>query len=201
MGGGAMNKSAYFASRDYPGWPQPQDIERYFLAPQWQRSCFGSGNDSAAFEADGIDGTDHVPRSDQRRSNIRLTLVAHPTFGVTLQWSKWDGRQRERNTHYSRGDLARVGQFVWDLHGSLNPVALFVPYETAWNAVKEFLDHAAALPKNIEWIASDALPPATFAEPIAPRSDWKKVTCLAGVINNGWPRAKDIEHYFSAPPT
>jgi hypothetical protein len=37
--------------------------------------------------------------------------------------------------------------------------------ETAWKAVKEFIEREAALPTNIEWIAAQDLPPNTFPGP------------------------------------
>ena len=39
------------------------------------------------------------------------------------------------------------------------PIGLFVPYETAWKAVKEFIETDGELPKSIEWIANRDLPP------------------------------------------
>ncbi len=50
-------------------------------------------------------------------------------------------------------------------HGTPLPVGLFIPYATAWKAVKEFIETDGKLPKNIEWIANRDLPENTFPDP------------------------------------
>jgi hypothetical protein len=77
-----MKKSAYFASRDVKGWPRPEEIAHYFLAPPGQRWSFQTGNDTAGFDVVGVDGTGHLP--PDQRANVTLTLSAHPKFGVYL---------------------------------------------------------------------------------------------------------------------
>jgi hypothetical protein len=156
-----MKKSAFFASRDIKGWPSPEEIEQYFLGPPGQR-WFETGNDTAGFTADGIDGTEHL-EPKQARSNVRLALSAHPTLGVLLDWSKWDGE--ERQTYNSKGDLRRLREFVRNRHGDPLPVGLLVPYDVAWKAVREFLETDGQLPKSIEWIDDRDLPPDTFPDP------------------------------------
>src|SRR5262249_47779517 len=144
-------KEAYFDSLLIDGWPRPKDIESYFLFAPDQPWPFAD-NDSAGFDIDGIDDTRHLPIRDQGRSSVSLHLSAHPILGVYLGWRKWDGLRREPRSYVSKGDLSRLGQFVWDQHGSLYPVAFFVSYATAWRAVKEFLETDGALPESIEWI-------------------------------------------------
>ena len=157
-----MQKSSSFASRCIKGWPRPEDIEHFFLAPPGQRWFFETGQDGAWFEVQGLDGTDHL-RPETGRIIVTLIVSAHPTFGVMLQWSKWDG---ERNhTYYAKGDLRRLGQLVRDMHQSPLSVGLLVPFETAWKAVKEFLETDGQLPKSIEWIDDNDLPPDTFFDP------------------------------------
>jgi immunity protein Imm1 of predicted polymorphic toxin system len=156
-----MIKSAYFASRDIKGWPRPDDIEHYFLDPPGQRWFFETTNDTAGFDADGVDGTEHLPELE--RSRISLALSAHPSLGVMAQWSKWDGKRK--NTFYAKGNLSRRTEFVRNMHGTPLSVGLLVPYELAWKAVKEFLETDGQLPKSIEWIASRDLPPDTFPDP------------------------------------
>jgi hypothetical protein len=43
-------------------------------------------------------------------------------------------------------------------------IGLFVPFESAWRAVKDFIESDGELPTSIEWIASRDLPPGTFPE-------------------------------------
>lgn len=156
-----MIKTAYFASRDIKGWPHPKEIERYFLAPPGQR-WYEIGNDTAGFDADGIDGTEHL-EPKRARSNVSLALSAHRTQGVLVQWRKWDGKRS--HTYCSKGDLSRLPEVVRNRYGSPLPVGLLVPCEVAWKAVKEFLETDGQLPKSIEWVASRDLPPDTFPDP------------------------------------
>jgi hypothetical protein len=156
-----MIKTAYFASRDIKGWPRPEEIEHYFLAPPGKHWFFETGNDTAGFTADGIDGTEHL-EPKRTRSNVRLALSAHPTMGVMLDWSKWDGK--ERQTYISKGDLRRLRELVLNLHDDPLPVGLLVPYAVAWKATKEFLETDGGLPNSIEWIAARDLPRDTFPD-------------------------------------
>lgn len=167
-----MEKRAYFASRSIKGWPQPEEIAHYFLEPPGQRWFFETGNDTAGFNADGIDGTEHL-KSRQTRSNVRLALSAHPILGVLLSWSKWDGK--ERQTYNSKGNLRRLREFVRNMHGTSLSVGLLVPYDVAWMAVKEFLETDGQLPKSIDWVASRDLPPETFPDPHDPIVDERLV--------------------------
>lgn len=70
----------------------------------------------------------------------------------------------ENVTYNSKGDLTRLRQWVPDMHGTRLPVGLFIPFEMAWKAVKEFIETEGALPKSIEWIANSKLPPNTYPE-------------------------------------
>ncbi len=94
-------------------------------------------------------------------------MWGHPQYGVLLIWSKWGGGHKEM--YSSKGDLSRLRELVLSTHGTPLPVGLFVPFEVAWKAVKEFLENDGALPKSIEWIANRDLPPNTFPDPVAHR--------------------------------
>jgi hypothetical protein len=78
------------------------------------------------------------------------------------QAGRWDGRHQKQQGFDSRGDLTRLGEFVRTLHDDRLSVGLFIPFEQAWNAVKEFIETDGALPTCIAWIASRDLPPETF---------------------------------------
>src|SRR5262245_53758687 len=122
-----MRKSAYFASRMIKGWPRPEEIEHFFLGPPDKRWLSYTRNDTAGFDVDGIDGTEHL--EGMQANNISLSLYAHPTSGVLLIWSKWDGRRQQKETYNSKGDLKRLHELVYISHGDQMPVGLFVPYE------------------------------------------------------------------------
>ena len=156
-----MIKTAYFMSRDFKAWPPPQEIERYFLGPPGER-WFETGNDTAGFDADGVDGTEHI-EPDQLRHNVSLDLSAHRTMGVFLQWRKWHGDHQE--LYLSRGDLGRLRQIVRNSYGDPLSAGLLIPCEEAWKAVKEFIETDGLLPKSIAWVAGDDLPSDLFADP------------------------------------
>ena len=158
-----MKKRVYFDVFYGPGWPAPRELEPYFLGPPGQRwTFFQSRNDCWGLSAEGIDGTEHLPRH-QGRIDLRLTMVGNANYGVLLQHETTGGERRI--DYYSRGDLRRLRKWVWTRHGSLMPIGLFIPFERAWLAVKEFLETDGALPQSITWIAGDDLPADAFPDP------------------------------------
>ena len=40
------------------------------------------------------------------------------------------------------------------MHDTVLPIGLFIPFEKAWTAVKEFIETDGKLPRSIEWIAN-----------------------------------------------
>jgi Immunity protein Imm1 len=157
-----MRKHAYFASRPIEGWPSPGDLEPFFLNPPGRRWFFETGNDTAGFTAEGVDGTERL-QANRGRIDIELEMWGHPTYGVLLIYSKWGGGHKQM--YSSKGNLRRLREYVRTLHDTLLPVGLFIPFEVAWRAVKEFIESDGALPSSIEWIANQALPPGTFPDP------------------------------------
>lgn len=159
-----MRKEIYFAKFDRKGWPNAKQLERYFLGPPDQHWSYDGGNDSWGISAEGVEGTEHL-HTNNGRIDIRLDMYGHPKFGVLLIWYKWGGPYKE--TYSSKGDLSRLNEWVRTLQEDLRPIGLFIPFEQAWKAVKEFIENDGALPKSIEWIANRDLPPGTFPEPHA----------------------------------
>ena len=157
-----MNKETYFDTFRGPGWPTENWLGRYFLTAAGRREFFASGNDSWGLGAEGIDGTDNVPQL-KGRVDVDLVIQGHPDLGVLLQYRK-TGRQPIK-TYFSKGDLSRLQQWVKTAHDDRMPIGLFIPFETAWKAIKEFMERDAALPESIEWIASTDLPAGTFPPP------------------------------------
>jgi hypothetical protein len=157
-----MKKRIHFASRRGEGWPATKELEHYFLAPARQRWFFERGNDSAAFWGEGADGTEHLTLG-KGRVDIELMMWGNPILGVLMIYSKWGGPYRQMFS--SKGDLSRLREWVHSIQGTPLPVGLFVPFEVAWKAVKEFIETNGELPKSIEWIANDDLPPDTFPDP------------------------------------
>jgi hypothetical protein len=159
-----MRKRIYFDVFDGPGWPTPRELEPYFLGSPGQRSSFESDNDCWGLSAEGVDGTEHLPEG-KGRIDINLTMVGNPDRGVLLQHSKVGGRYWE--TYYSMGDLGRLREWVVTKDGDLMPIGLFIPFERAWTAVKEFIEKDGALPKSIAWVADRDVPHHAFPDPAA----------------------------------
>lgn len=157
-----MKKRAYFDSYWGPGWPNIAWMEPYFLAPAERRWFSHTGNDSAGLDLEGVDGTAHL-QPNKGRIDIHLEMWGNPNLGVLLIYSKRGGGFKD--TFTSKGDLNRLRELVRSTHDTPLPVGLFIPFESAWNAVKEFIVTDGALPKSIEWVANRDLPPNTFPDP------------------------------------
>jgi hypothetical protein len=158
-----MIKRTYFDHFEQSGWPAPRQLESYFLAPTGQEWSFRGGNDSWGFDAQGLYGTEGL--SEGERVNVHLYMIGHRTHGVYLQYDKWDGRVRRKFCYNAKGDMSRLHQFVHSMHGTPLSIGLFLPFPTAWIAVKEFIENDGELPKSIEWIEARDLPPDTFPDP------------------------------------
>jgi hypothetical protein len=85
-------------------------------------------------------------------------------FGACLQLGRWDGRVQKETAYASKGDLNRLDVFVFSKHGDPYSVGLFIPFEQAWLAVKEFMDTEGELPTAMEWCNARDLPASTFPE-------------------------------------
>jgi hypothetical protein len=159
-----MRKSCFFGDFDGPYWPAPEQLQKYFLGPsakhQWP---FPRHYDCGMLSGYGLYGTEHLP--DDQSVTVQLNVTGNATAGAMLQYSKWDGRIRRRATYNSSGDFNRLREFVRNTEGFLLSKGLFIPFETAWNAVKQFIESDGELPTNIEWIARHQLPPGTFPDP------------------------------------
>lgn len=160
-----MNKETYFTSYRGSGWPEPDWLARYFLTAQGRRDFFVDGNDNWGLDAEGVDGTDHLPHL-KGRVDAHLTIQGNLDLGILLQYRK-TGRQ-PIEVYYSKGDLTRLHQWVKTAHGDKMPIGLFIPFETAWTAIKEFMERDGALPTAIEWIADKDIPADVFPPPWPP---------------------------------
>jgi hypothetical protein len=158
-----MKKNIYFDTFDGAGWPKPEQLKRYFLAPKGKEWSYRGGNDSWGLGAEGLEGTENLDKADQ--VNVQLYMTGNPDLGVSLVYSKWDGRIRRRDSFSSKGNLSRLHEFVRSRHGTPLSIGLFVPFRDAWKAVKEFIETDGHLPKSIEWIDNKDLPSGTFPDP------------------------------------
>ena len=138
------------------------EIERAFLAPPGKQWFNTGGNDSASLIAEGLFGSEKLP-AHEGRIDLHLYLWGHPQYGVLLIYKMWGGGYDA--TCSSKGDPARLRQWVRTLHDDPMPIGLYVPFDKAWEAVKEFIGTGGALPKCIDWIANNELPAHTFPDP------------------------------------
>jgi len=130
-----MRKSIDLGLHDQNGWPNPKELEHYFLGPQGYYWSGEDGSDSAALWAKGVHGTEHLDVG-KGRIDIELLIWRNPDFGVLLIYSKWGGGVKEMCS--SKGNLTHLRERVRSKQGTLLPVGLFIPHGTAWEAVKEF---------------------------------------------------------------
>src|SRR5262245_21509689 len=139
-----MRKRTYFLTRHDDGWPEPEWLERYFLTAAGRAEAFSKDdNDSWGLSAHGLDGTEHLkPFKD--RVDLGLTIQGHPTLGILL-WYHVSGGGRFTSL-FSKGDMTRIREWVRNAHSDLMPVGLFIPFEPAFAAVKEFIKRDGALP-------------------------------------------------------
>ena len=158
-----MKKDIYFDNFFGPGWPSTSALQPYFLAPRGKEWFYTGGNDSGSLSLKGLDGTEHLPYGNGQKC-IELSMWGYSELGVLLQYARFGGGQ-PRQDWFSKGDMRRIRQWVRSLHGDPLPVGLFIPFDKAWLAVKEFMETEGQLPTSIEWVNSNDLPDNTFPEP------------------------------------
>jgi hypothetical protein len=157
-----MRKTTYFDSAWREGWPTPEELKPYFFARPGQQWFSTGGNDSGGLTGEGAEGTEDLPQG-AGRVDINLGMWGNPQLGVFLTYWKTGGGYQER--YNSVWDLSRLGEHTRTLHDDPVPVGLFVPFEKAFEAVKEFIETDGERPKSIEWIANSDLPANAFPPP------------------------------------
>jgi hypothetical protein len=150
-----MRKSSSFHDFDASGWPSPDELKKYFSAGG--RLWASHGKDSWVLRAEGLYGTAILPQPDAVTVDLRMT--GSPDHGVTLDFARWHGRIRRLDRYCSVGDLRRLRQFMVSLQGNPYSLGLFIPFEQAFRAVKEFIESDGELPTSIEWISGEGFPP------------------------------------------
>jgi hypothetical protein len=159
-------RTIHFDNFPRQGWPAPDELRRFFLAPKGQEWSFQGRNDSWGLDIQGLRGTGGRAEIDQ--VGVHLYMVGNRDLGVYFIYDKWDGRIRHKYKYAAKGDLSRLGEFVESLHETPLSVGLFVPFPKAWMAVQEFMETDGELPTSIEWIATRDLPSKTFPIPKPP---------------------------------
>lgn len=157
-----MRKRTYFDPLPREGWPDPKELEPYFLAPPGQEWSYAGRNDSWGLSAEGLYGTEGMQKLKEQ-VEVHLSMWGHREHGVLIIYQKYGGGYREAFT--SKGDMSRLHEMVRTTHGDPMPIGLYIPFAEAWKAVKEFIETNGELPKSIEWVANKDLPPNTFPDP------------------------------------
>jgi len=153
-----MFKKAYFDRFMGPGWPNPTELRPYFFDPSFRDWTATTYNDCWGLNATNIDPKELAGWDEP--TDLRLSIVGNPFHGVFFHY--WRFGAGDGEAFYARGDLRRLREWVQTKDGDLLPVGLFIPFEAAWEAVKEYIERDGALPGCIEWIAEDDLPPNAF---------------------------------------
>jgi hypothetical protein len=169
-----MTKRVYFDDFWGDFWPSVDELRPFFLAPPGKEWSYRGGNDSWGLDLRGLDGTEHLPHFEGQKC-IQLSMWGNPDLGVLLQYTRFGGGE-PRQDWFSKGDMRKIRQWVRSLHDTPLPVGLFIPFDRAWLAVKEFMETEGMLPTSIEWV--DDLPENTFPDP---------TVRLPGEPDNGWP--------------
>jgi hypothetical protein len=145
-----VRRDIYFGDFSGPYWPDPCNLERYFLDPTGEAWPHEDGNDSWGLSAEGLHGTEHlVDKSEQ--VSVHLFMTGYPDLGVAFGYAKWDGRTREKVDLQSKGDLQREREIVYSLQGDPTSVGSFVPFADAYQVVKQFIESDGELPTCIKW--------------------------------------------------
>ena len=164
-----MRRNIYFRDFDAKYWPAPEVIEPYFLAPDAPQMWGASGNDDWGLGIFGFNGTENdyrYPRvgTDQKQQEwAELEMWGDPDLGVMLMYERVGGGPTV--CQFSAGDMSRLNQWTRTLQSDLRPVSLYIPYDKAWLAVKEFMETDGKLPKCIKWISSMDVPSNSFPLP------------------------------------
>ena len=158
-----MKKRVHFDKFLGDFWPSQNQLEPYFSAADGAKWFSGHGNDAAALRLQGLHGTEDLPFGNGRK-DINLDMWGRPGLGVLIIYDKI-GPLGFRDTYTSKGNMSRLGELVRSTHDTPLPVGLFIPFDKAWLAVKEFMDSEGQLPTCIEWVRNADLPSNTFPDP------------------------------------
>jgi hypothetical protein len=162
-----MRKRTYFAELGGFDWPDPTELERYFLDETGASWPVRGGNDEWGLSAEGLFGTDTLP-DESNRVDVYLDLIGYPNLGVTLYYARWDGRIKQKVNYQSEGDMHRAKEIVYSLQGDPKSVASFVPFADGYKAVKEFIETGGELPTCIKWGRGVKIPEEAFFYPGVP---------------------------------
>lgn len=158
-----VKKEAAFDDHWGNGWPDISAVEQGLADPEKLAQLLAKGRDGGCFSIEWV--YDKGALSQSGLVGAILYMHMNPEHGIKLQYSSWDRRTGKRETYHSKGDLARIRQFVRSFHRTPLSIGLFVPFEKGRKAVKEFLQTDGKLPQSVDWISDDDLPSDAFPLP------------------------------------
>lgn len=164
-----MEKRCNFPKLRINAWPAPGGLAPLFLEHSRQCDLWSGGNDNWGLSIAGLDGTAHLPpkavlgRGRDTQIEARLSIWANPNHGALVYYQKISGKISIHR--FSLGNMTRIKEWVRTTHDDLRPIGLYVPLETAWPAVKQFMETDGRLPTLIDWIKPEELPIGTFPDP------------------------------------
>ena len=159
-----VKKEAAFGDHWGNGWPDISAVEQDLSDPDKLAKLFAKGRDGGCFSIEWIyDKGGSIPQFGLVGAILYMHM--HPDHGIKLQYSRWDRRIEKKETYHSKGDLARLKQFVRSFHRTPLSIGLFIPFEIGRKAVKEFLQTDGELPQSVNWISDDDLPSEVFPLP------------------------------------
>ncbi len=153
-----MNKYCNFGPFRGYNWPSLEQLQPFFITTVGNEWFFDSGNDSAGFRLEGIDGTEEL-LFNEKRIDVELKLWGDPDLGVLLIWHKYG-----EPAYSSLGDASRLQQWTRTLHNDPMPVGLYIPFPKAWLAVKHFIETEGGRTSEIDWICNKDLPADAFPQ-------------------------------------
>ena len=157
-----MKKFTYFDTYWGEGWPDTAWLQRYFLSKAGQEWTFETQNDGGNFSIEGVDGTSALEEG-KGRIDINLVIDGKRGCGAMLYYRKSSAGLDE--DYFSRGDVSQMRRWVRNMHGTPLSLGFFIPFASAWTAVREFMDTDGRLPKSISWINQHDIPADVFPDP------------------------------------
>ncbi|MEM7303584.1 MAG: hypothetical protein AAF468_21095 [Pseudomonadota bacterium] len=154
-----FGKWSGFVDHTYGYWPDPAEIKPFFSPEYENNEIYHGGGDDAVITLEGIDGTEHLQLGEGRK-DIVLMMWFSPKFGVMLFYHRYGIEDGE--IYYSKGDMSKIHTVKRNKHSDPLPVALFIPFDDAFNALEDFINSEGKRSDRIEWVSGLDIPSNTF---------------------------------------
>ncbi len=148
-----MRRFIFINGFEGPDWPPIATLEREFMDPTRREWAYwdGSGAAGGYMKISGIEGTEAQP-DGRTRSGATISIRAHRQFGATLSHHWWDAKSATATTHLSLGDRSLLSQMTTLDDRQPYPIGLFIPFELAWLAFRDFIQEPTRVTSAVPWI-------------------------------------------------